>query len=205
MQLLPKPERGRWIALLLLVGALALLYFGGVHWWFTARHLDIAAQMADLTEQEARFRRVAGERSVVEANLADVRKFEADNPAFLAETDFDSASANLTQRFKQIIGRHARNAQSCQVISQQYERFNDKELFERAGIRVRLRCSLEELAPIVHELESGSPMLFLSELQIWKQGDVRVPGGGQPTGPLDVQFVLSGYMRKRTVETKEGG
>lgn len=204
MQLLPSPERGRFVALGLLVAALAIVYFAGVHWWFTARHVEIATEMADLRDQESRFRRVADERPAVEARLAEVRQFEAGNPAFLAETDFDSAAAGLTQRLKQIVGEHARDAQSCQIIMNQYSRPTEKELFERASIRVRLRCSLEEFAPILYDLEAGSPMLFVDELQVWKQTGYRAPGSNQVTSYLDVQFTLSGYMRKRAATGKEG-
>jgi general secretion pathway protein M len=68
---------------------------------------------------------------------------------------------------------------------------------------VRLRCSLEEFAPILYDLESGSPMLFVDELQVWKQSGYRAPGSNQVTSYLDVQFTLSGYMRKRGA-TREG-
>jgi general secretion pathway protein M len=203
MQLLPSPERARFVALGLLLAALGVGYFAGVHWWFTARHVEIATEVSDLREQEARFRRIADERATVEARLAEVRQFEAGNPAFLAEVDFDSAAAGLTQRLKQIVSEHARDAQSCQIIMNQYSRPTDKELFERASIRVRLRCSLEEFAPILYDLESGSPMLFVDELQVWKQTGYRAPGSNQVTSYLDVQFTLSGYMRKRAAAGKE--
>jgi general secretion pathway protein M len=191
------------MAVALLIAALAIVYFGGVHWWFTARHVEIAGEMADLREQELRFRRTAAERPTVESRLAEVRQFEAGNPAFLTEMDFDSAAAGLTQRLKQIVSEHARDAQSCQIIMNQYSRPTEKELFERASIRVRLRCSLEEFAPILYDLESGSPMLFVDELQVWKQSGYRAPGSNQVTSYLDVQFTLSGYMRKRGA-AKEG-
>jgi len=184
------------MAVALLAAAVLLAYFGGVHWWFTARHVEIGTEMADLRDQEVRFRRTAAERPQVEQRLAGVREFEAGNPAFLNETDFDSAAAGLTQRLKQIVGTHARDAQSCQVIMNQYSKPTEKELFERASIRVRLRCSLEEFAPILYDLESGSPMLFVDELQVWKQSGYRAPGSNQVTSYLDVQFTLSGYMRK---------
>lgn len=196
MQLLPGPDSGRFMAIALLVAAVLLAYFGGVHWWFTARHIEIASEMSGLREQEARFRRTAAERPQVEQRLAGVREFEAGNPAFLNETDFDSAAAGLTQRLKQIVATHARDAQSCQIIMNQYSRPTEKELFERASIRVRLRCSLEEFAPILYDVESGSPMLFVDELQVWKQTGYRAPGSNQVTSYLDVQFTLSGYMRK---------
>jgi general secretion pathway protein M len=202
MQWLPGAERGRFLAVVLLAIAVVLGYLLGVHWWFTARHLDIGAQMGDLREREQRFRRTAAERPEIEKRLAEVRAYEAGNPAFLAETDFDSAAAGLTQRLKQIVTAHARDAQSCTIIMNQYSRPTEKELFERASIRVRLRCSLDEFGPILHDLEGGSPMLFVDDVQVWKQTGYRAPGTNQVTSYLDIQFTLSGYLRSRTPTVK---
>lgn len=196
MQWLPSSDNGRFLAVAILVIAVLLAYLAGVHWWFTARHLEIASQMSDLRERELRFRRTVGQRAEIEQRLAAVRAAEASNPAFLAEGDFDSAAAGLSQRLKQIVQTHARDAQSCQIIMNQYQRPTDKELFERAAIRVRLRCSLEEFGPILHDLEGGSPMLLIDEVQVWKQTGYRAPGSNQVASYLDIQFTLSGYLRK---------
>jgi|APFre7841882724_1041349.scaffolds.fasta_scaffold56400_1 general secretion pathway protein M len=196
MQWLPSSDNGRFLAVVVLVIAVLLAYFVGVHWWFTARHLEIASQMGDLRERELRYRRTVAQRPEIEQRLATVRAFEASNPAFLAEGDFDSAAAGLSQRLKQIVQAHARDAQSCQIIMNQYQRPTDKELFERAAIRVRLRCSLEEFGPILHDLEGGSPMLLVDEVQVWKQTGYRAPGSNQVASYLDIQFTLSGYLRK---------
>ena len=144
----------------------------------------------------ARFKAKADQKALVDRQLADVRAFEAGNPAFLPEGDFDAAAAGLTQRLKQIVSSHASDPQRCQIIMNQYSRPTEKELFERVAIRVRLRCSLEEFAPVLHDLESGSPMLFVDEVQVWKQTGYRAPGSNQVASYLDVQFTLSGYLRK---------
>ncbi len=196
MQILPQAEKGRVYAWLLLATVLLLVYLGGVHWWFTARHLEIAREMAALREQERGFRATAAQRDEVEQRLAEVRAYEASNPAFLPEGDFDSAAAGLTQRLKNIVTQHARDEQSCQIIMNQYSRAPEEELYERAAIRVRLRCSLEEFAPILYDIESHSPMLFVDELQIWKQTGYRAPGSNEMTSYLDIQFTLYGYLRK---------
>jgi general secretion pathway protein M len=196
MQWLPSSDKGRFLAVAILLIAVLVAYLAGVHWWFTARHLEIASQMSDLRERELRFRRTVAQRGEIEQRLAAVRAYEASNPAFLAEGDFDSAAAGLSQRLKQIVQAHARDAQSCQIIMNQYQRPTDKELFERAAIRVRLRCSLEEFGPILHDLEGGSPMLLIDEVQVWKQTGYRAPGSNQVASYLDIQFTLSGYLRK---------
>jgi len=204
MQLMPDAERGRFLAVTLLLVAAVLVYLVGVHWWFTAPHLALAAEASELREQEARFRRAAAERPQIQKGLEDVNAFEQGNPAFLSEQDFDSAAAGLTQRLKQVVTGRARDAQSCQIIMNQYSRPTEKELFERVAIRVRLRCSLEEFAPVLHDLESTNPMLFVDEVQIWKQTGYRAPGSNQVASYLDVQFTLSGYLRKRVVPVKAG-
>ncbi len=203
MQLLPKADNGRFLAVVVLLIVLLVAYLGGVHWWFTARHLEIADEMTQLREQERSYRATAEQRTDIEKRLAEVREFEANNPAFLAEGDFDSAAAGLSQRLKQVITGKAKDAQSCQIIMNQYSRPTDKERFERASIRVRLRCSLEEFGPILHELESSSPVLFIDDVQIWKQTGYRQPGTNEVASYLDIQFTLSGYLRKpQKVEAK---
>ena len=196
MQLLPSAESGRFLAIVLLLIAVLLAYLFGMHWWFTARHLEIATEMGELRERELDFRSTAAARPEIEKQLAEVRAFEAGNPAFLPEGDFDAAAAGLTQRLKQVVQDHARDANSCQIIMNQYARSTEKELYERVTIKVRLRCSLEEFAPARHELESGSPVLFLDDLQVWKQTGYRVPGTNEVTSYLDIRFDLYGYLRK---------
>ena len=195
MQVLPSAERGRFLAVTLLAIAVLVAYLLGVHWWFTARPLEIAGEMRDLREQERNFRETAAKRPDLVKRLADVRAFEASSPAFLPEPDFDSAAAGLTQRLKQAVSNHGRDAQSCQIIMNQYA---------RVTIKVRMRCSLEEFAPVLHELESGSPLLFLEDLQIWKQTGYRVPGTNQVASYLDIRFDLYGYLRTQQKKPQPG-
>jgi general secretion pathway protein M len=198
-------DRDRLLAVVLLVLAGFFVYLAGVHWWFTARHVAVWQEMSELREQELAFRATSAQRPEIEARLAEVRAFEAGNPAFLPEMDFDSAAASLSQRLRQIVTQHARNEQSCQIIMNQYAPSTEKELFERAAIRVRLRCTLEEFQPILYDLESASPVLFVDEVQVWKQSGFQQPGSNQVTSYLDVQFTLWGYLRKRMPQGPERG
>ena len=76
MQLMPGADRGRFLAVVLLVAAVAVVYLLGVHWWFTAPHLALADEAAMLREQEARYRSVAAEAPRIEAGLREVAEFE---------------------------------------------------------------------------------------------------------------------------------
>ncbi len=198
MQLLPRAENGRFLALLLLLIAVGLVYVFGVHWWFTERHLAIADEIGDLREQYARFKAKADQKPLIERQLADVRTYEAGNPAFLPEGDFDAAAAGLTQRLKQVVAAHvpASDAQRCQIIMNQYSRSTEPDPFERVVIKVRLRCDLEPFAGILYDLESASPMLFVEELAIFRQQGYLVPGQNTLSNYLDIRFDLFGFIRK---------
>jgi len=198
MQLLPKAENGRFLALLLLLIAIGLVYAFGVHWWFTERHLEIADEIGDLREQYTGFKAKADQKPLIERQLADVRTYEAGNPAFLPEGDFDAAAAGLTQRLKQVVAAHvpASDAQRCQIIMNQYSRSTEPDPFERVVIKVRLRCDLEPFAGILYDLESASPMLFVEELAIFRQQGYLVPGQNTLSNYLDIRFDLFGFIRK---------
>lgn len=196
MQLLPKAENGRFLALMLALIAVAMAYLFGVHWWFTERHLDVAAEMSDLRDQYARFKAKADQKPLIERQLADVRAYEAGNPAFLPEGDFDAAAAGLTQRLKQIVSSPAADPQRCQIIMNQYSRSTEPDPFERVVIKVRLRCDLEPFAGILYDLESASPMLFVDELAIFRQQGYLVPGQNKLSNYLDIRFDLFGFIRK---------
>jgi len=197
MDAMPKPESGRFLAIVLLLIAVLLVYLVGIHWWFTARHLQYAEEIADLREQELRFREIAATRPKVEEAHAAVRAHEANNPAFLAETDFDSAAATLTQQIKQIVARHApkQNPDRCQIVMNQYARPTEPERFERVTIQMRLRCDLEPFAEILHELESSSPLLFIDDLQVYRQQGYLTPGSNKIQNYLDIRFNVFGYIR----------
>jgi len=205
MQLLPNPEQGRLLAVVLLLIALLLGYYFSVHWWFTARHFEVAGAIADLKEQELRFRSIAAGRPMLEKKLAEVAQYESNNPAFLPEADFDSAAAGLTQRLKTIVATHDTDPARCQIIMNQYAHSNDPERFERVTIKVRLRCDLEPFAGMLYDLESASPVLFIDDLQVFRQQGYVRPGQNKISSYLDIRFDLFGYIRKQIeIDAKTG-
>jgi general secretion pathway protein M len=192
------------LAIVLLIAVVVAGYFVLVHWWFTAPHLAIAAEMADLRDQELRYRGTIAERPRIEKSLAEVREFEAANPAFLPEADFDAATSGLIQRLSQVVTEHATDAQRCTLIQKQVNRSNEKEPFDRVTVKARMRCDFEQFGPILHELETSNPVLFVDSVQIWRQTGYRTPGTNQVENYLDINFDLYGYIRKHRAEKAEG-
>ena len=76
-----------------------------------------------------------------------------------------------------------------------------KEPYPRVMVQVRLRCGTGELAAVFHALESGSPQLFIDNLDVLSRDSYLAgPGSG---GSLDVSFDLYGYL-KTPRETARG-
>lgn len=197
MQLLPNPEQGRFLALVLLLIAVLAGYYLCVHWWFTAPHLDIAEQIAELKQQERGFRETVAGRPLLEKQLAEVDRYEQGNPAFLAESDFDAAAAGLIQHFKQVVASHVTDPARCQMLTNSSSRNNQPERFERVTLKLRLRCDLEPFAGILYDLENDSPVLFIDDLQIFRQQGYLQPGRNKISTYLDIRLDLYGYIRHR--------
>lgn len=194
MRLIPDARRGRVLAVLLLLIAVLLSYLLFVHWWFVAPLMASRAELIELRDEEARYRATAQQREAIEARLSEVRAFEAGNPGFLTESNFDLAASALIQRLQEqvnLLGAGER----CLVVSRTPFRSRDEEPFERVTVKVRMRCEMEHFVAVLHGLESGSPQLFVSELGITGRRGIAARGQPAPAGYLDIAFDLYGYLR----------
>jgi len=193
-RLMPDAKRGRLLAVLLLLIALLLSYLLFVHWWFVAPLLQSRSELIELRDEEARYRATAQQREAVEARLQEVRAFEAGNPGFLTEANFDLAASALIQRLQEqvnLLGAGER----CLVVSRTPFRSREEERFQRVTVKVRMRCEMEHFIAVMHGLESGSPQLFVAEMGITGRRGVAAPGQKAPPGYLDIAFDLYGYLR----------
>lgn len=197
MNLPSNSPRGRAYALSLLALVVALVYLLGVHWWFTAPFLDARTDLIEARDQEAKFRFLAQQRTLIEQRLSEVRQFEASNPEFLIEDNFDLAASSLAQRLQNLVDAQGAGA-DCTVVSRTPYRTQEEEPFERVTVKVRLRCELEYLTPVLYGLESDSPKLFVSDFVVNSRRQFLPQGGGNPRqqGVIDISFDVYGYLRK---------
>ena len=198
MRLTPEPRNGRFLAIVLLLIVVLLVYLVGVHWWFVAPHAAIAEQIGDLREQQQRFSQIASQRPLIEKRLAEVRAFEQNNQAFLADTDANSAFSDLTQRLKTAISARVKEESRCSIVSNSNFKGGEEETYRRVTIQVRMRCALEPFAGILYDLENSNPYLFVDQVMIYRQQAGYVAPGAKaaPVTALDIRFNLSGYLRK---------
>jgi general secretion pathway protein M len=181
-------------ALAVVAAVLALAYLVGIHWWFTAPMLSMGKELSDLRVQELEGRMEAAQRPEIERRLAQVREFEAANPGFLPEANKELATAGLVQRLEQVVQTASPSADACQITARTpADSTGTKEDFPRVVVQVRLRCGMTELAAVLHALESGSPQLFVDNLDILSRYSYLAPGN-DAGGALDVSFDLYGYL-----------
>lgn len=191
-----QPKDGRFLAVVLLLIVLILIYLVGVHWWFVAPQMQFRADMRDVREQQLRFRQTTAEKPAIQKRLTEVKAYEQGNQAFLAETDANAASAALIQRLKQAMSDHAKDEKRCQTVSTQSYNGGEEELYKRVTVQARLRCNLEPLAAVLYDLENGKPYLFIDQVMIYRQQSYTPPGAKVAAVPLDVRFNVSGYLRQ---------
>jgi general secretion pathway protein M len=186
-----RDARIRGVALIVVLAALA--YLVGVHWWFTAPMLEMGDQIEDLRQQELALRMESRQRAEIETRLAGVQAFEAANPGFLTEANKDLATAGLVQRLEQVVQAASPRPDACQITARTpADAVAGKEPYARVVVQVRLRCGMGELAAVLHALESGSPQLFVDNLDVLSRRSYLA--AGNEGGALDVSFDLFGYL-----------
>lgn len=186
----PAADRARW--LLAGAGVAALAYLLGVHWWFTAPMLAMGDQIQSLRDEQLALRMEIAQRPALEAELARVQAFEAGNTAYLPEANLQLAQAALVQRLESVVSAASPQPGACQITARTPTEKRGNEPFQRAIVQVRLRCGMGELAAVLHALESGSPQLFVENLDILSRASYL--GAAQEGGAMDVSFELSGYL-----------
>ncbi len=188
------PPRERWLALGLLAALLLVAYFVLIHLWWTVPMLDLQERIDGLQERDARARATLAEAPEIRKRLAVVREETARLPGFMREASTELATASLIQRLETAVQEASPKNRSCAIQNRSPLTEPRKERFARAVVQVRLRCGTPELATVLHSLESGSPRLFVDNLNVTAQRFYFSPDQAPSSGGLDVSFDLYGYV-----------
>ena len=186
--------RERWVALGLLAAVLLVLYFLSVHSWWTVPMLELQDRIDGLQERDARARATLALAPEIRKRLATVREQAARVPGFMTERTTEQATAGLIQRLDTAVLEASPKNRSCAIQTRSPITEPSKERFPRAVVQVRLRCGTPELAVVLHSLESGSPRLFVDNLNVTAQRFYFTPEQAPTSGGLDVSFDLYGYV-----------
>ncbi|RZA31540.1 MAG: general secretion pathway protein GspM [Lysobacteraceae bacterium] len=189
-------SRDRWLALALLVGALAIAYLLLVHSWWTVPMLEVNQDIAESRERELRVRTQLQQAPQVEKQLAAAIAQQSQRPGFLAEASVELATAGLVQRLETVVLQASPGNRSCAISNRSpMPQPAGRERFERVVVQVRLRCGTPELGAVLHALESGTPRLFVDNLNILAQRYAYISAAPGGNGGLDASFDLYGYLQ----------
>lgn len=200
-----KPRESRIAAVLLLLVVLVIAYFALLHWWFVAPLQAIHSEMDDLRDTHARYAAAIAEKPQLQQRIAAMGAGQAASHAFLPEDDPNAAAAGLMQRVVDAVAAHPQGG-ACDV-TQKMPVSNPPaapdEPYRKVAVSISLRCDVQPLAETLHDLEQGTPYLFVDDLSIYRNP---VAAMQQAVAPLEVQFTLSGYVRQpRASSDAQGG
>lgn len=191
------PDRDRWLALGILAGLLLLAYLVLVHPWWTVPMLEVEGRIDDLQQRDLRARMELRQAPEVDKRLQAVRAEAERVPGFMPQRSPELATSALVQRLETAVLEASPGNRSCAIINRSPLTEARQQRFPRVAVQVRLRCGNPELATVLHSLESGSPRLFIDNLNVLTLGNFRSRRGmeTQGGGGLDVSFDLYGYLQ----------
>ena len=194
MQVIPDQRNSKTTAIMLLVIALLLVYLLVFH-WFILRHGEYAEEIGDLRTQLNRFQTVASQREALQARLSQIRNSQKDADLFLEDPEFDEAAASMSGRLGEMVRTQA--AETCQIVSRQPVRPRVQERFQKVTVNVRMRCNADDFLQILYQMETGTPLMLVDDLNIIRPRTRRRTRNAQPEaqGALDIRFNVSGYLK----------
>ena len=194
MQVIPDQRNSKTTAIMLLVIALLLVYLLVFH-WFILRHGEYAEEIGDLRTQLARFQTVASRRETLQTRLSQIRNSQKDADLFIEDPEFDEAAASMSGRIGEMV--RTRADESCQIVSRQPVRPRVQERFQKVTVNVRMRCNAEDFLQILYQMETGTPLMLVDDLNIIRPRTRRRTRSAQTAaqGALDIRFNVSGYLK----------
>ncbi len=195
--MLPRPsDRERWLALGLLLAALAVAYAVLLHPWWTLPLVEANQRIESLQQRELRLRTQLEQAPLVARRLEALRQDQSGAPGFLPEASAELATAALIQRLETVVQQASPGNRSCAITNRSPLEPSTRERYVRVAVQVRLTCGHPELAAVLHALESGTPRLFVNNLNVVVQRMYFAPGTGAAAADrgLEVTFDLYGYL-----------
>ena len=188
-------SRDRWLALAILAGVLALAYLLLVHSWWTVPMLAVDDRIDGLRERDLRARMELQQAPDVRRQLEAARAAAGSGPGFMSEANVQLATSALVQRLEQAVAEASPGNRSCAITNRSPMPQASRERFDRVVVQARLRCGTPELAAVLHSLESGSPRLFIDNLNVLSQHYTYLANPAGNSAGLEVSFDLYGYLR----------
>ena len=151
-------------------------------------------QIEEVRDQLARYQRLAAERPALEQQIQQATNERTSDGYYLSGGTDALAAAGLQDRVNALVGAKDGLLRSIQPMPGV-----DDQGFRRITLRVQMTATIEVLFETLYALESGTPMLFVENLDIQSRAIRRRSDEtgveAAPEAPvLAVGFDLSGFM-----------
>lgn len=188
------PRASRAVALAILLGLVAILYFGIVA-PLVNEYESFGDTIAQTQDQIARYHRAAHDLAARQTELAALERRPAAADGFLVGANDTLIALQIQNRLKSLTDAAKGELRSTQVLPPQ-----DEGALRRVSVRSQMSTNVAGALSVLYGLESENPLLFIDNLDIRAhQGGARdVRGRGVDTandGLLDVQFDVYGYAQ----------
>jgi general secretion pathway protein M len=169
--------------------ALVLMYLLLVHWWFTAPMRAMALERTALREQMQVMQQEVQGSAAVQSRL---EQMALSNPGFAdgSQNDSGALAAALGQKLDAWL---IATPVTCQSLSRTPGPAQSSGRFSRTVVQVRLRCSMQGLVELMHQIERESPAVLIENLDVASRRSMAAVGN-QNAG-LDVSLDVVVYHR----------
>jgi general secretion pathway protein M len=153
---------------------------------------DTNRDIEEARDQLARFERAAAMRPALVKQMKDFEAQRKSQGYFLTGSTDAVAAAGLQDQVHALVADKGGTLQSIQPMPGVEE-----QGLMRITLRVQMTGTTETLFDVLYALESGSPILFIDDLDIQNRNSVAAGTDADgEAGSLTVAFDLSGYLPK---------
>jgi general secretion pathway protein M len=183
------PRSRRFVAVgLLALVALALYSF--VVGPLLASYADSRRQVADSRATLARYEDIGRDTPKLQTQLDELHRQGASAAGYLDGQNETLVAASLQERLKSAVVQTGGHLNSTQVLAS-----TEKGQTRRVVVRGQMQMNLAALQRVLYTLESGSPYLFIDNLDVRPMVGPRGQETQDSEALLDVHFDVYGYMR----------
>lgn len=184
------PQLSRITAILLLLSLAGLVFLMVVH-PVIAKYRSAQETIESLRSRLAHYERIAGRRGTLNEEIRRLKNTQRTDRYFLKNRAEALAVAELQSRISKVVA-----ASGGTLLSTQPLNMITTELLPRVRLRVRMTGDINAIQKMLHQLESGTPVLLIDDMAINSQTGFARRATEKDAAPiLNVQFDLSGYMR----------
>ena len=193
MNLFDIPWVSRAAAVALLLAILAGVYEFSVA-PLLAGHRDADQALDEASDFLARYQRVAARREVLQTQLAEMGKQQADSGIYLRGRTDALAGAELQALVNSTIESGGGRLRSVQILPTK-----TAGGFQQVSVRVQMTATISEAARILYTFEAGESFLFVDNLDISNRRARRRAKTADQNPMLLIRLDLSGFLRPEAV------